>query len=53
MDYLIAIVATPLLMVFWAVVQLLGDGNDEVPEEYGGRCIGCTCARDLDSCERP
>ena len=50
MNYLIAVVAMPVLMVVWVVVQRMA-GYD--PDEDGtGRCVGCTCGRSLDSCEK-
>jgi len=50
LNYLIAIVGTPLLLIVWVVVQQWAGGADRGDGNLG-RCVGCSCGRDLDSCE--
>jgi hypothetical protein len=50
MNYLIALVAIPLMMVVWVLVQRWA-GYDPDQDSSGG-CAGCTCGRSMESCER-
>ena len=49
-NYLIALVAMPLLMVFWVLVQRWTAENPD--EERIGGCMGCTCGKGEGACER-
>lgn len=51
MDYLIALIAMPILMVVWVVVQRWA-ADDPEEDSIGGRCDGCTCGLDSASCDR-
>lgn len=51
MDYVIALIGMPLLMVFWVLVQRWTADDPDV--ERVGRCMNCTCGKGLDEeCER-